>query len=36
MYCILGFWVPTTSVGGRGVGQRAAKGVKGSKSSKGE
>ena len=35
-YCMLGFRVPTTSVGERGVGQRGAKGVKGSKGSKGE
>ena len=35
-YCILGFRVPTTSVGARGAGQRGAKGVKGSEGSKGE
>ena len=35
-YCILGFRVPTTSVGARGVGQRGVKGVKGSKESKEE
>ena len=35
-YCILGFRVPTTSVGARDAGQRGAKGVKGSKGSKGE